>query len=114
MNTLVKTDLEDLMLLLEDLVKRYPKLTRKERIDVAARLKPASKHLKAIDDLIKAEIKEIRDGVEGYVLGEMWRAKLSLIPVTRFQQTVFKEAEPKLYAKYSQDAVDERVTFESR
>ena len=70
MNTLTKTDLEDLTLLLEDFVKRLPKMERKERIDLAARLKPAAKHLEAIDKAVKEEIKERLKGKEGTVLGE--------------------------------------------
>ena len=114
MNTLTKTDLEDLTFLLEDIVKRLPKLKLTEKVDVAARLRGAAKAIKAIDDDVKKIIKEKRDGVEGYVNGELWRAKLSMVPVNRFQQAVFKEADPKTYDKYCKSENEPRVTFEVR
>jgi predicted phage-related endonuclease len=114
MNTLTKTDLEDLTLLLEDLVKRLPKLERKERIDLAARLKTAAKHIKAIDDAVKAEIKERLKGKEGTVLGEVFRAHLKLVPTKRLDQSALKEAEPDLYEEYSKETEDQRIVFEAR
>jgi predicted phage-related endonuclease len=114
MNTLTKSDLEDLTLLLEDLVKRLPKMERKERIDLAARLKPAAKHLKTIDDAVKEEIKERLKGKEGTVLGEIFRAVLKLVPTKRLDQKAFKEAEPDLYDQYSKETDDQRISFEAR
>ena len=114
MNTLTKSDLEDLTLLLEDLVKRLPKMERKERIDVAARLKTAAKHIKTIDDAVKAEIKEVRKGKEGVVLGEIFKAILKLVPIKRLDQSAFKAGEPDLYEQYSKETDDQRVTFETR
>jgi hypothetical protein len=114
MNTLTKTDLEDLTLLLEDLVKRLPKMERKERIDVAARLKPAAKHIKTIDDAVKAEIKERLKGKEGTVLGEIFKAILKLVPTKRLDQSAFKEAEPETYEQYVKETDDQRISFEAR
>ena len=114
MKTITKTDLEDLTLILEELVKRLPDMKREERIDVCARVRTAGKHIKTIDETVKDEIKASRKGKEGYVNGEQWKAKLSLVPVTRLDQKAFKEAKPELYVKFSNTAEDQRITFEPR
>lgn len=114
MKTITKTDLEDLTLLLEDLVKRLPDMKREERIDVAARVRAAAKHLKAIDDMVKTEVKAARKGKEGCVKGEQWQARLTLVPVKRLDQTAFKEGQPKIHEQYCVDAEDQRITFEVR
>jgi len=61
--TITKTDLEDLTLILEDLVKRLPDMKREERIDVCARVRTAGKHIKTIDETVKDEIKASRRGL---------------------------------------------------
>ena len=114
MKTITKTDLEDLTLLLEDLVKRLPDMKREERIDVAARVRGAAKHLKTIDETVKTEIKAARKGKEGYVFGENWKAKLTLVPVARLDQKALKEGSPDVYDKYVKDTEDQRITFEGR
>lgn len=114
MKTLTKGDLEDLALLLEDLVKRLPNMSRAERIDVAARVRTAAKHLKTIDETVKDEIKASRKGKEGYVNGEEWKALLTLVPVARLDQKALKESNPKVYSLYVKDSEDQRITFEPR
>ena|ERR1700722_11387244 len=114
MNALTKSDLEDLTFLLDAIVEQLPKMKMAEKVDVCARLRGAAKALEAIDKSVKAAIKLKRDGKEGYVNGELFRAKLTLVPITRFQQTVFKEAEPKLYDKYSETNDEARILFEPR
>jgi hypothetical protein len=114
MKTITKTDLEDLTLILEDLVKRLPDMKREERIDVCARVRTAGKHIKTIDETVKDEIKASRKGKEGYVNGETWRAKLTLVPVTRLDQKALKEGNPKVYDQYKRDDEDQRITFEPR
>lgn len=114
MKTITKTDLEDLTLILEELVKRLPDMKREERIDVCARVRTAGKHIEKILDAVKEEVKASRKGKEGYVNGETWRAKLTLVPVTRLDQKALKEGNPKVYDQYKRDDEDQRVTFEPR
>ena len=114
MKTITKTDLEDLTLLLEDLVKRLPDMKREERIDVAARVRGAAKHLKSIDEVVKDEIKKVRKGKEGYVMGESWKAKLTIVPTKRLDQGALKAGDPEVYEQYTKEAEDQRVTFEGR
>jgi predicted RNA binding protein with dsRBD fold (UPF0201 family) len=114
MNKLVETDLEDVTYLFEDLLKRLHRLTREQRIDVAARLRAAAKHIKAIDDSVKAEVKKARNHKAGIVKGEKWVAQLSLVPVKRLDQGALKDGAPETYEEYCKEDVDERVTFEVR
>jgi hypothetical protein len=114
MKTITKTDLEDLTLILEELVKRLPDMKREERIDVCARVRTLNKHLDAIDKIVKDEIKAKCKGKEGYVNGEVFRAKMSLVPVSRLDQKSLKEGNPKVWEQYLRDDEDQRVTFEPR
>lgn len=114
MKTMTKTDLEDLALIMEEMVKRLPNMKREERIDVAARLRAVGKHIDKIDEIVKTEVKAARHGKEGYVMGETWKAKLSLVPVNRLDQKALKEGNPKVYDQYVKAGEDQRVTFEAR
>ena len=114
MKTITKTDLEDLSLLLEDLVKRLPDMKRGERIDVAARVRTVRKHNESIEETVKAEIKASRRGKEGYVMGEMFKAKLTLVPVNRLDQKALKEGNPRVYNEYVKETQDQRITWEPR
>ena len=111
---LTQSDLEDISFLFEDLLERLPKLSLRDRVDVAARIRTAAKHADAIDKLVKADIKKQRNGKEGYVLGEKWKAKLSLVPVKRLDQKALKEGAPQVYEEYTRDDEDQRITFEAR
>jgi hypothetical protein len=114
MKTITKTDLEDLALILEDMVKRLPDMKREERIDVCARIRAVIKQATLIETTVKEEIKASRKGKEGYVNGETWRAKLSLVPTVRLDQKALKEGNPKVYDQYTKDGEDQRITFEPR
>ena len=114
MNTLTKTDLEDMALILEDLQKRLPKLKRGERVDLAARLRTVASRATAIIDEVKGEIKEQRAGQEGYVNGEVFRARLQIVPTERLDQKLLKEDDPKVYARYLKASQDQRITFGAR
>ena len=82
---------------MEHLVRNLPKLTREERVDVAARTRAIAKHCDELDKAVKAEIKEARKGKEGYVKGEQFKAKLTLVPVHRFDQSTFKQERAELF-----------------
>ena len=114
MQKLTKADLEDMALIMEDLVKRLPDMKREERIDVCARIRTLGKHIKTIDEMVKDEIKAKCKGKEGYVNGEQWKAKLTIVPTTRLDQKALKEGNPKVYAEYAKDSEDQRITFEAR
>ena len=114
MKTAIKADLSDMAEIMEHLVKSLPKLTREERIDVAARSRAIFKHCETIDKAVKDEVKDVRKGKEGYVKGEVFRAKLTLVPVHRFDQTAFKAERAELYELFCKDSEDQRITFEAR
>ena len=114
MNTDVKTDLEDLTAVMEDLARRFPNMELKAKIDVAARLKAIAKAAKTIDELVKKEVKSRRKGKAGFVLGELFKAYLNLIPTTRLDQQKLEVKYPKAYADCLSTDDQERVTFEVR
>lgn len=111
---LTETNLEDITFLFEELVKRLPNMELTQQVDVAARLRAAAKHIKSIDDDVKAAIKKQRKGKEGYVNGITWKALLSLVPVKRLDQATLKADEPETYDAYCKEAIDQRITFEPR
>lgn len=114
MKKAVELDLVDLSDIFEGFVKKFDKMTLTERIDLAARIKPVAKVCKDLDDRVKEEIKSIRNGVEGEVLGGMFKAKLTIVPVDRLQQKKLQEEKPKIYAQYLRHDEDERVTYHLR
>jgi hypothetical protein len=83
-------------------------------IDLAARLKPATKAIKVIDDYVKASLKAKLNGKEGTRLGNMFKAVLKIISVEQFQQKAFKEAKPAMAAQFTETVEQERITFELR
>ena len=110
----VKTSLLEASDALEMLVRLLPKMPREEQIDVAARLKAVAKNCEIIDDVVKADIKKQRKGKEGFVLGELFKAKLAIVPTTRFDEKRFKEADFRTYEQYLKESDQERITFETR
>lgn len=107
-------DLADLVDILEGLTKKLDETSEPELIDLAARLKPAAKHCEAIDKYVKDNVKKKLKHRAGIRLGELFKAVLQIIPVTRLQQAELKDGEPAIYAAYSRSDADERVTFELR
>lgn len=110
----LEIDAADLTAILEGFAAKLDKMTEPDLIDLAARLKPAAKHIKVIDEYVKELVKDKLKHKDGNRLGGMFKAILKLVPIDRFQQAKFKEANPKLYLKYVEECTDERVTFEVR
>ena len=112
----IANDLSDLTIILESLHEKLDKgtISNTELIDVAARLKPIAKHCKVIDEACKEYVKDKRKGVEGTVMGELFKAVLKLVPTKRLDQAGLKENEPDIHAEYNLDVTDERITFELR
>lgn len=110
----VRRDLENVADDLEHLLSTLPRLTREEKVDVAARIRAVAKSAKQIDDIIKADIKEWRKGKKGTVLGEIFKAVLSLVPTTRLDQKALEAEQPKIFAQYLRTSDQVRVTFEPR
>lgn len=110
-----KTDLSDICDALESLHKAVlPRLTREEKVDVAARLRSAAKTVEAIDKSIKEEIKGWRKGKEGEVKGELFKAILTLVPTTRLNQELLKEQHPDVYEECKETKDQTRISFEVR
>lgn len=107
-------DIDDLSAILEDFVARLDKLGLANKIDMAARLKPVAKHVKAIDDHVKDAVKTKLAHKEGTTLGVLFKAVLKLVPVPRLDQKLLKEERPKIHEQYIRNDVDERVTYEVR
>lgn len=114
MKPALKRDLVDLSDILENFASKLATLTEADLIDLAARLKPVAKHCKVIDDHVKAMVKDKLDGVEGTRLGGEFKAVMKLVPTTRLNQKLLKEEQPKVHARYNENVVDERVSFELR
>ena len=114
MKKAIERDLSDLVLILEDLSKAADAMPLEDLIDVAARLKPVSKHCKTIDEFTKELVKTKRKHKEGAVFGNLFKGVLTLVDTKRLDQKAFRENEPELFDEYNKDATDERVTFELR
>jgi hypothetical protein len=99
---------------LEHLFKVYPKLTIEEKVDAGAKIRAIMKNAEKLDDLIKDDIKAKRNGEDGEVLGDAFKATLSGIPGERFDAKAFKADDPKTYKKYLVDASKVRITFATR
>lgn len=107
-------DLADLTAILEGFTKKLDKLTQEELIDLAARLKPVSKHCVVIDEHVKLMVKNKLRHAEGSVVGSMFKAVLKLVYTKRLNQARLKEEHPVIHTAYCDDCTDERVTFELR
>ena len=114
MNKAIERDLVDACDALEHLIKKLDGLPLADRIDAAARLKAVVKNAEAIDSEVKDAIKKQTKGKEGTVLGDVFKAVVSMVESKRFNQTAFKTAEPDLYEQYVQASTSPRITFEAR
>ena len=110
----LELDVTDLGDILEGFVKKLDKMSEADLIDLAARLKPAAKHCKAIDDHVKAMVKEKLHDKEGSRLGSMFKAVLKIIPIDRFNQGNFKEKHLPIFLKFVETHDEPRITFEVR
>lgn len=108
------TDLDTLTAIMEDFANEVELMAEEDRIDLAAKLKPVAKACKVIDDCVKDAIKKKLRNKAGTRLGKTFKAVLSLIPVTRLDQTALKEEMPQVHALYSKTNNEERITFELR
>jgi hypothetical protein len=107
-------DLIDLGDILESFVNKLEKMAPADLIDLAARIKPAAKHIKAIDEYVKEFVKAERKGVEGDVLGTTFKATLNIVPTTRLDQKALQENKPTVYAQFLKSDPVERITFSVR
>ena len=114
MRTQTETDLNDACDAIEHVLKRLPKLTLEERIDVGARIRGAAKNIETMDKLIKDEIKATLKNKPGTLKGETWKASLSLVSTERLDQKMVKENHPDVYAACLGVSDVSRVTFEPR
>lgn len=114
MNRAVKIDLADACDALESLTARYDKMALTDKVDMGAKLRALLKSAEKLDKLVKADIEEARKGKEGTTLGEIFKAVLKFVPVTRLDSKLLKEKDIKTWAKYSRDDTDHRITYEPR
>jgi hypothetical protein len=99
---------------LEHLKKRLPDMSMIDKVDIAARLRAVVKSAGEIDKAIKDDIKKKLKGKNGTVLGDVFKALLTVVSSQRFDVTAFKAAEPDLYQAYLNNQEAERITFEPR
>ena len=114
MRTQTETDLNDACDAIEHVLKRLPKLTLEERIDVGARIRGVAKNIEAMDKLIKDEIKATLKNKPGTLKGEVWKASLSLISTERLDQKMVKENHPEVYVACLGTTDVTRVVYEIR
>ena len=91
----VKKDLKLLSEILEDLVSGWANLTVADQIDAAARLKPIHKNANKILEDNKEFVKKKRNGKPGAVLGEDFKAVMSLVPTTLASAPSMPKAKPQ-------------------
>lgn len=113
-NKALERDLIDLSDILEGFVAKLDKMSQADLVDLGARVKSVTKACKTIDEHVKGMVKAKRKGVEGAVLGNLFKAVLTLIPIDRLDTKALKEAKPTVYASFLRHNEDERVTFEVR
>jgi len=112
-----KAQLDDLLELtdiLEGFRTKLETMTEADQIDLAARLKPVAKSCELIDDFVKDGIKERLKHKEGVRQGNLFKAVLKLVKVSRLDQKALKEQKPALAAQFTNEGTDERISFELR
>ena len=114
MNTSLKRDINDAVDCLESMLAKLEKLNREDKVDLCARVIALQKTADKIEKSIKADIKAWRKGKPGNVLGETFKAVLSLVETTRLNGSALKEAEPKVWERYAETSDVERISFEPR
>lgn len=110
----IELDLGDMVDILEGFTKKLENMPLKDKIDLAARLKPVAKHCETIDKAVKTEVKGKLKHAEGVLKGDLFKATLTLVPIDRFEQKKLKEEKPTIYNQFVRNDVDERVSFELR
>lgn len=114
MNTSLKIDLDDAKDCMESMVKRLPKLSLAEQVDMAARVKAIKKHCEVIDEEVKTAIKMKLKHKAGEVKGELFKAILRIDEPERLNQKRLKGELPKIAAQYTEVCPTEVITFEPR
>jgi hypothetical protein len=111
---LSESDLLEVGDILESFTKKLDKYSETDLIDLAARLKPIAKHCETIDEYAKEHVKEKLGKEAGTVKGKLFVAVRTFITKSYFMQKLFKEEQPKLADKYTEDRQESRITFELR
>lgn len=114
MKKALKSDLEMLKVILEDVIKGLPKTSEEDLIDLAAYLKPVAKNCETIDEYVKDVIKDKLKNEEGTRLGAVFKAVLKLVPVNRLNQDALKAGNPDVYDEYVEAKEGKRITYEVR
>lgn len=110
----IELDFGDMVDILEGFFKKIDKMSIKDKIDLAARLKPVAKHCEEIDKHVKEEIKTQLKHAEGELKGDLFKAKLTLVDIDRLDQKKLKAEKPTVYAQFIRHDLDERISFELR
>jgi predicted phage-related endonuclease len=110
----IDTDLKDISDALEDLKAVLPKLSIEDKIDLAARIGSARKSCEEIDEVVKTEVKRLRKGKVGYVVGELWKAFVNIFPQAHIDSAKLKLEYPAVYQKCLKQIQIQRVTYEAR
>lgn len=114
MKASIERDLTDACDAVEHLAKLWPTLKLAEKVDICARLKGAGKSIEQMDKDVKEDVKTKLKHKGGTVLGELFKAILTLVDTKRLDQKSLRLADPQLFNIHNKDATDERVTFEPR
>lgn len=114
MNNQTTSDLTDLLACVESLQKDLPKMTLKTKVDVAARLNAVNKSIEKIVEAVKDDVYKQRKGKEGMVIGELFKAVLKFIPMTRLNQKKLEVEDTTTWNKYRETKDESRITFEVR
>lgn len=110
----IKEALEDASAVMEEIEGKLPNMTLTEKVDVAARLKAATKRAEIIDRTVKKDIEDKLKGKAGIVNGELFKAVRTLVATARLDQKALKEEEPEIVARFTVNDVQGRISFEVR
>ena len=110
----VQFDLNQAALVMEDLENRLKDMSLKDKVDLCARLRKATKVLNALDESVKKDVKEDLNGQAGIVEGHKFTANLNFSDVKRLNQKRFKEEMMDTWEKFTETKPEGRITFVQR
>lgn len=114
MKPAIEEDFSELVDIIESFTKKLETMPLKDKVDLAARLKPLTKNCELIDEHVKELVKVKLRHESGEVKGELFKAELTIVPVDRLDQKRLKEEKPTIHSQFVRTYHDERVSFKLR
>ncbi len=110
----VRVDLVSVADTLEHITKTLPRLTQQEKVDLGARISAFKTTAEALDKLLRDEFKTSLKHKAGTLPGEQFKARLTVYPMPRLDQSKLKEKYPKAYFACIKTDDEERLTYQPK